>query len=248
MIVRLVAAVAVIGCVAAILVALLGNSRESEQVQVRLRPLLVYETRPENVIKHGVDWSSSLDPKRTESLLTGPSLFSAEIKPEPGSKETILFSWFDMPESSESPEPRPVRVTTDQEKTATSLTVGPAAYFLSKTQQLSEGTPAENPASLSQFVAYPVTGGEFQPRSVEFETSEGPQSYQLDAARFLCVPAEEWHHDEHFGVVDASACWLVYDIPAADESRSISTLGQFGFNKLELSGSKWLCVPVTKIP
>jgi len=42
--------------------------------------------------------------------------------------------------------------------------------------------------------------------------SFGPEDRTATAAVYLCMPVEEWHHDEHFAIKAADECLVVYDI------------------------------------
>lgn len=57
------------------------------------------------------------------------------------------------------------------------------------------------------------------------------------------MPAEEWHHAEHFPIKDAQSYLLVYELMPHDQQLTVNTIDQFGLNTLEVSRSKWLCVP-----
>ncbi|MCP4192335.1 MAG: hypothetical protein GY768_17115 [Planctomycetaceae bacterium] len=245
-IVLMVLACIVIGIIAG-MVAFMAGEPETK-VFPTARPLIVSSVTPETPIKHGVEWSSSLDPERHESMLTGPDRFSTELNPQPDSGETLIFSWYQIPAPETPVALRNLRLSPNGGESEIIVEVGEASYFLSLSQQLTEGTPAENPPGMSQFVAYPISSCNSTKRNVEIVSPDGLQDFDLASPEFVCLPVKEWHHEEHFGITEPNLCWLVY---ATDQlggkEHTVSTLEQFGLSKLNVQPAKWLCLPATKL-
>ncbi|MDG2383059.1 MAG: hypothetical protein P8N76_15435 [Pirellulaceae bacterium] len=245
-IVLMVLACIVIGIIAG-MVAFMAGEPETK-VFPTARPLVVSAVSPEKPIKHGVEWSSFLDPERHESMLSGPDRFSTELNPQSDSGEALIFSWYRIPAPETPAASRNLRVSPNGGESEISVEVGAASYFLSLSQQLTEGAPAENPAGMSQFVAYPITTSNATKRNVEIISADGPQRFDFAKPDFVCLPAQEWHHDEHFGVTDPNLCWLVYATSdLGGQEKTVSTLDQFGLSKLTVQPAKWLCLPATKL-
>ena len=72
--------------------------------------------------------------------------------------------------------------------------------------------------------------------------SAGADTRRLGKPLFVCLPTQEWHHDEHFPVSHPSDCLVVYELDELEHTESVSTIDQFGLNELRTKQSKWLCV------
>ncbi len=242
---RFVAAGALVA--AAIIGLVLFSAAPAKKEPVSLRPLVLHRAEPSKLIKHAVEWNSVIDPRRQETALVGPRMYATELSSEPNAPTAILFSWYEFPPAAEERPGFKVRVSRDAGDLVETFAVGDASYFASQTQRLHEGTPAEIPDGLSQFVVYDILEGASERQNVILSTPSGQTAYEVIGPAFLCVPGEQWHHDEYFAVCDAASCWLVYETEATPHASSISTLDQFGLNELKLGAAEWLCVPATLI-
>ena len=78
---------------------------------------------------------------------------------------------------------------------------------------------------------------------VTLSHSFGPEERTVTSALFFCVPVEQRHHDAHFPIKNVRHCMLVYELLPVKQSVRITTIDQFGLNRLDSQSSKWLCVP-----
>jgi hypothetical protein len=78
---------------------------------------------------------------------------------------------------------------------------------------------------------------------VKLTRTFGPQDRITTKAAFLCLPVEQWHHDEHSTLEGSEACMLVYEVQPHNCNVSVTTIDQFGLNALEARSGKWICVP-----
>lgn len=191
-------------------------------------------------IRHEVDWQGIVRQQRQSSMLRGPELFSQVEENEP--KGQLQFSWYAI-DTSQIVEPKTLRVQA-RGGSILELLVEEPVYFLSKTQSLAEGSPEEPPAAVSHFVAYKVMDSKKTMAPLDSGHSENPHG----VLAFVCLPVEEWHHDEYFQMTNRFDCWLVYESAPKQVSTTISTLDQFGLNSLNLQSSEWLCHPARVAP
>lgn len=174
--------------------------------------------KPSNLVFHGVFVRSRLDDEKQYVQLKGPRFLSLpgvrtwyEIyKPKNAATHTVTVS--DPMASDQSME----------------LTVAAPAYFSTSAKRLTSGPPSEpDPTGENLYVVYQI------------DSVHTPQATKHRSYRLLAVPAEQWHHDEYFPIVDANT-WLLIeqdDKPADDSAFNI--LDQFGLNRLEALDSSW---------
>ena len=62
---------------------------------------------------------------------------------------------------------------------------------------------------------------------------------------FFCVPVSHWHHDKYSPVKNQESCLIVYELVPEEVSVNLTTIDQFGLNKLAAKSSKWLAVQAT---
>lgn len=212
---------------------LAADSSRDKSALVRL---VGHSVEAKKLIEHEVEWKSTIDATRRQSLLAGPRLFCEPASPAPDASELVLFSCYELQSDKSAGNSRPTTWSGRISEREQTFRLGEAKYFLSATQHLSDGPPASFPERLSHFVAYSIVGG-------GSETTPTAPASDLSRPAFVCIPAEEWHHDEHFPVRDPLGCWVVYETTGTSGAREMATLDQFGLNRLELRESKWLCLP-----
>lgn len=210
----------------------------------RFEHMAVYRATPERQINHAIDWKGVLTPTRHRSTLVGPLRHSAAVIAR--DKAITVFNWYELSPAVKIGRFR-VRISpASGDGEANEYQIEDATHFLSTTQLLGAGEPAEIPAGLGHYVAHRIVGQSGQARPLQISTDTGVAEFQLKQPAFLCLPVEEWHHDDYFPATESRACWVVYLITSQDHLASISTLDQFGLNTLQLDSAEWLCIPSTK--
>ncbi|MEL6106457.1 MAG: hypothetical protein AAFU85_10485 [Planctomycetota bacterium] len=172
-----------------------------------------------NPVFHGLEIQATGDTERRWVNLRGPAFVSIPMKESP---EPAFLTWYTIRKpKSETPKRIKLRDAYSGDREFTVSTSAPA-FFLMPAQRLGDGPPAEVPESLNHFIAFEIA----DPESLALpEPTPG-------RPRYICLPAEEWHHEEHFPVKDSTACLMVYEAPEADDSPRVSVIDQFGLNKL----------------
>jgi hypothetical protein len=100
---------------------------------------------------------------------------------------------------------------------------------------------------LNQFKAYKIVDGQQAGQKVKLTGASAAEDRTIAKAIFLCVPVAEWHHDEDFPVKDPDNYMVVYELLPEKHIESVTTLDQFGINKMQTRSSQWLAVPVRVI-
>ena len=156
------------------------------------------------------------------------------------------LNWYEIAQPPK--EPRRTVVVRDplRGNDAHSITIGSSAFLLSPAQRITTGSPSPIPGGLNYFKAYRILDAPLVRQMVKLMGSLGPEDRTATRAILLCVPIEQWHHDEHVRVKDSQDCLIVYELLPQKHSLSISTIDQFGLNELDAQSSNWLCVRVTR--
>lgn len=216
-------------------------STKAPEYQLNLSPLVIHAVNPGSVVTHGVEWRTALVDQRQNTLLNGPKWYVSEIDPDPTANEAILFNAYELPATTEGDNVNIHAVHVDRgDGIQMSFGVLPATHFLLTSQVLKEGSPAESPANLSRFVACPIVDGQALPgETLDLEQ----ETVALREPVYILIPAEEWHHDDHYPVKDSKSCWVVYAVEPKAGEGTLSTLDEMGLNSLELGERKYVCLP-----
>jgi hypothetical protein len=205
----------------------------------------VVAVTPSHVINHDVELKGPFDHDATETLLTGPQLFSHAVGfgENPVQEKGAYFNWYKIEKPSSKPRRKvSVRDTLGGNKTR-QFTIRNAAFLLSPAQRVTTGPPSQIPVGLDHFKAYEIVNGPRLSHKVKLTGAFGPGDRITTEAAFLCVPVAQWHHDERSPIKDSQACMLVYDLRPQKCNVSVTTIDQFGLNTLEARRGKWICVP-----
>jgi len=152
------------------------------------------------------------------------------------------MNWFAIKDAEPQPK-REVEVL-DMVRGAASkrLKIGNEAFLISPSQQLTSGTPDEVPEGLDIYKAYEIHGGVSVGLKLDIASSLGNGKATVGKPLYLCIPTEEWHHDETFPVTHKNDCFVVYEIDEQPLTSTINTIDQFGINELKSSSIRWICV------
>ena len=157
---RIAAVGLIVGCVAVGLVAVITEEPDEEKVRIdlSLRPMLVHEAEPSTPIKHSVEWKNVIHTKRHENFAHRTKVVLGGNEFEPRCNRGDSFRMVRIACVGQRRKTvRPFRMLSG-DGTQNKFTVGEAEFFLSKTQRLREGAPAEPPKGISHFVAFRVLG------------------------------------------------------------------------------------------
>ena len=205
----------------------------------------VVAVTPSRTINHEIDLKGQFDKEVTETFLTGPQLFSHAVGfggKAPANEDTYL-NWYKI----EKPVAEPRRVLSVRDPLRGNgrhqIVIENAAFLLSPSQRVTSGPPSRIPAELNPFKAYRIVGSVTGNWKAKLTGSFGPEERVATKAVFLCVPVQQWHHDEHFAIKNPAACMLVYELIPNEVKLKVSTIDQFGLNSLAVSSTKWMCLP-----
>lgn len=206
--------------------------------------LEVLQGEPSNLIEHGAELKGFFDQQKVATELEGPYHFSLAVgcMGREVQKEKAYLAWYKIVDVKKEA-PRKVAVLDlIRGAESTPVTILSAEYFLSPAQRITTGPPSEIPDGLDHYKAYRILDAPSRELDVKLAESAGPAKRTVGKPLFLCVAAEEWHHDEYFPVSHRRACFVVNELDPQDHSKQISLIDQFGLNQLSASKSRWLCV------
>jgi hypothetical protein len=196
------------------------------------------------VIKHEVHLKGPFDDDVVERFLVGPQRLSHAVRFESNAiqEPKAYLNWFKIVK----PAKEPSRVVTVRDvlqmKDSREINIETPAYLLSPAQRLTSGSPSPIPDNLNYFMAYTINGSPVNKQKVKLAGAFGPEDRTATKAVFLCVPVEQWHHDEHAQIKNEQRCLVVYELLPHKHETTVNTIDQFGLNKLETQSSNWLCV------
>ena len=206
--------------------------------------LEVLEGKPSTLIEHGVELKSQIDDEKQSTNLTGPHFFSVAVGCMDRTVKTpkAYLSWYKIVDPRKSDRRKLSVVDLVRGADGEPLTIGSAEYFLSPSQRISTGPPSSIPDGLDHYKAYRIVDSRRRELAVNLSGSKGKANRIVGKPLFLCVAAEEWHHDEHLQASHTRACFVVYELDEQVSSEEISLIDQFGLNQIRSSKSRWLCV------
>lgn len=183
---------------------------------------------------HGLEIKASSDSEKRWASLKGPKFYSAPIRETPGELPSYL-SWYEIRKpKAETPRSITLRDSFSGEQSFT-VTLGDPAFFAMPVQTLGDGAPKQIPETLDHFIAFKI----INPESVELpEPTPGKPAY-------VCIPAEEWHHAEHFPIKRPGTLLMVYALETSPANSKTTIIDQFGLNKLTMQSKDMVYVPAT---
>ncbi|QDV46699.1 hypothetical protein Enr13x_66080 [Stieleria neptunia] len=100
--------------------------------------------------------------------------------------------------------------------------LGQPAFYLIPAQTIQDGPPADVPESLDHFIAFRIANVD----SVALpEPTPGKPV-------MVCVPAQQWHHEEHVAIKSAATVLMVYEVEAKASEGKVTTIDPLGLNGL----------------
>ncbi|MEM8670990.1 MAG: hypothetical protein AAGG48_25905 [Planctomycetota bacterium] len=203
----------------------------------------VLEGKPSNLVEHGIEVKDIFDSQKAEIDLEGPYHFSQAVggmgRSAKGPK--AYMSWYKI-QNPKKQEPRKVVcidfVRGDESKP---LTIGSAEFFLSPAQRITSGPPSEIPVGLDLYKAYRILDEPSRDMDIELTGADSAKR-RIGKPLYLCIAAEEWHHDEYTPATHRRTAFVVYEIDEKDSDAKFTLIDQFGLNQVASSKSRWLCV------
>jgi hypothetical protein len=205
----------------------------------------VVAVTPSRLITHEIELKDQFDEQVVEADLEGPKLFShaVGVGDKSARQPATYLNWYAITRpTTASTRPLSVRDSL-RGGDAYNIAINKPAFLLSPAQRVTTGAPSDIPETLNYFKAYVITNGEQTKREVTLNGAFGPEKRTVLKAAYFCVPAERWHHDERSPIKSAEHCMVIYELKPEEYKDAITTLDQFGLNKLEATSSNWLCVP-----
>ena len=205
----------------------------------------VMDVTPSRVINHEIELKGPFDDDLIKTRLTGPQLFSHAV----GSGEkaaqdrNAYLNWYKI--AQPATEPRRILVICDSLRgnKAHQITIQNSAFLLLPAQRVTTGPPSPLPDGLDHFKAYKIVNATQVSQQVKLAGTYGPADRTATKAAYLCVPVEQRHHHDHFPVKNAQDCMLIYELMPHEHKTSVTTIDQFGLNKLDTHSGRWLSVP-----
>ena len=206
--------------------------------------LEVIRVRPANRIEHGVDLQSTIDEQRVATKLIGPELIARTVagfgRGTPGKPAYLTWYRIGNPVASS---PRTLSVLDRvRGENGTRLTLGDAEYVLSPAQRILSGPPEQIPDGLDHYVAYRIVDAKPLQMSIEIRAAETTQRREVSRPLYCCLAAKQWHHEDFIDVTHPRDCFVVYEMDSQSNDEKLSTIDQFGMNRLRATESQWLGV------
>jgi hypothetical protein len=205
----------------------------------------VLSVKPSSQIDHDVELKGPFDQALLETTLTGPQYFAISVGVngrKVGGPEAY-FTWYEIvrPKSEAL---RTLRLRDPLRAGAVrQISVCDVEFLLSPAQRIVSGPPAPLSDRLSHFKAYRIVDDPPKLATLKLKGAMGSGQRTTSKAILLCVPAEERHHEEQYAVKNAEDCFVVYELAAVQLDGAVTSLDQFGLNRLNLQTSSWICVP-----
>jgi hypothetical protein len=207
----------------------------------------VVTVTPSRVIEHEVELKGPFDDSVIETQVIGPQLFSHAVGIEDGDarQQKAYLNWYKIAEHAKEPQ-RTLSIRSSLPgNQPQKITIENAAFLLSPTQRVTNGPPTPISETLGYFKAYKIVNALRSIEKVQLRDSFARQHRQLTQPAFLCVPVSHWHHAQHSPVKNQEGCLIVYELLPEEISLHLTTIDQFGLNKLTATSSQWLAVHAT---
>ncbi len=191
----------------------------------------VVSVQASNRVLHGLQVKSSVDEERGWANLKGPEFYSFPDNVSDNETPGYL-TWYEL--RKPAPEgPKALKLTDAySDGNPLSIALGQPAFFLMPSQTVVSGPPSEIPATLNHFKLYRIANLAALKVS---EKAPGRLAY-------VGVPAEEWHHSEHYPIKSPKTFLMVYEWDAEVVDGNVTTIDQFGLNSLTKSSKRYVYV------
>ncbi|PAY16974.1 hypothetical protein CKO51_24130 [Rhodopirellula sp. SM50] len=189
-----------------------------------------------NPVLHGLELKTPLDAERRWVNFRGPKFYSAPQEAVQDETPSYL-NWYEI----RKPEPEAVKRLEVRDAYSGSETfsvmLGPPAFYLIPAQTIQDGPPADIPESLNHFLAF---------RIANVDSLALPEPTPGKPA-FVCLPVQQWHHEEHVPIKSAATVLMVYEVKAKASEGKVTTIDPFGLNGLETGQKTYVYVEGKRI-
>ena len=196
----------------------------------------VFSVTPSNPVFHGLEVKTAIDAKRRWVSLRGPQFYSAPAAITADALPDFL-TWYQV----RKPDPEPARSIqlTDEfsGEQVFSVTLAGPAFYLIPAQSIRSGPPQEIPPTLNRFLAFQIQ--QLDPAA--------PIDALPGKPAFVCLPAEEWHHDDHYPIKTDAKLLMVYETKPQTVDPEATVIDSFGLNRLTIGGQRFLYVTAKRI-
>ena len=206
----------------------------------------VMKVAPREKIDHRVRISVPFKGDMLPVRLRGPVYFSQPLvspasSEKPPRKPPAILNWYTVQEPAlqidrtlllaDFLSDRPYRVK-----------LAEPMYLLSPAQKVTTGDPAAIPQDLNYFLAYRIEQSDQPVDAYKNLVIERPPERKLLSPYLVCLPIEERHHFDHFPVKAKGVLLVVYKATPHSHEENVSTLDQFGFNRLKMLSNDWIYI------
>ncbi|MDV6034296.1 MAG: hypothetical protein F9B45_30215 [Phycisphaera sp. RhM] len=175
-----------------------------------------------NPVLHGLEAQTSLDAERRWINFRGPKFYSAPRDLTQINTPSYL-NWYEI----RKPPTEAVKTIEISDaysgSESFSVMLGLPAFYLIPAQTIQDGPPADIPESLNHFIAF---------RIANVDSLALPQP-QPGKPAFVCLPAQQWHHEEHVAIKSAETVLMVYEVGSKVSEGKVTTIDPFGLNVLK---------------
>ncbi|MEM8736388.1 MAG: hypothetical protein AAGG44_19320, partial [Planctomycetota bacterium] len=198
---------------------------------------------PGESLTHSFKTKSSLDEKLRRTTIKGPVGFSHPVDGQKVDRPAYL-NWYQISYGGGDSEHN-LTLGLPQQDRLIQAKVGPAEFFLTPAQRITSGPPSDVPESLGLFKAYRVIELQgWKTREAKLAgTFSGVNSVSLSDAVYICLPAEESHHDEVIEIQDPTACWIVFKTDKSTTKTKVTSIDQLGMQNLSSISAEHILVP-----
>ena len=201
----------------------------------------VLEVEATNKVRyHGVDSQSVTEDKKQFVQLSGPTHFSRAMAFE--AQQPAFLSWYSI--RKPAGDTQTLKFSIAKPNQTIELQIEEAEYVLCPSKELQDGRPAEVPERLSYLKAFKIKDAPRVETKVQLSGAAGPKSRQVAKPTHVCIPMQQWHHDEHFVVTDEKTCYLIFSVEPAKASMEMAAIDQFGLHGLDVKKSSMVMLPV----
>ncbi|WP_372895776.1 hypothetical protein, partial [Stieleria sp.] len=110
--------------------------------------------------------------------------------------------------------------------------------------------PADIPDSLNHFIAFRIANVDSLALPQPPPGSQPPPGNQPTPGKpaFVCLPVQQWHHEEHVAIKSAATVLMVYEVEAKASEGKVTTIDPFGLNVLKTGQNTYVYVEGKRAP
>ena len=225
---------------------LLGNSRSCDAHAPDLF-MEVLKCVPTSKIEHTVETKDAVDTARVDTDLSGPDYYSVAVgglgRPAGSQKAHLL--WYKITNPIPAPAKQITCIDVVRGEESDKLEIGSAEFFLNPAQRLANGPPSKVPHGLDLYKAHRVIGEAARKVQIDIAGESKSAKRVFGKPLFVCIPTDEWHHDEYTPATHRKNAFVVYEVDEQPVDSRFTLIDQFGLNQVTAKKSCWICVAAT---